>query len=227
MSFFECTNLHRECGKFSLSISFSADEGDFVCITGPSGSGKSTLLNSLAGLIPSSKKDSGKIILDGKDISNLPPGKRDIGMVFQRPSLFLNMNVLDNVAYGLLCRGVKKREARNQAAEFLEHFKLSHLAFESSETVSGGEAQRISLARTLIVRPKLLLLDEPLSALDAPLRKKIGEEILSLKKDFGFTALMVTHDIAEAKTLSSKIIVVNQGLKKWEGSPVDFDETRL
>ncbi len=227
MSFFECGGIKRRFGNFLLDISFSVDDGDFYCITGKSGSGKSTLLSLIAGLIPSAKSEPGKIILDGKEITNLAPGKREIGMVFQQPSLFLNMSVLDNVAYGLVCRGMKKKDARNLAGEFMEPFGLSHLLHESAETVSGGEAQRIALARTLIVRPKLLLLDEPMSALDAPLRKKMGEEILSLKDKFGFTALMVTHDIEEAKRLSTKVMVMGEGRKKWEGLPADFDESRI
>lgn len=227
MSFFECREIKRRFGNFLLDISFSVDRGDFYCITGKSGSGKSTLLSVIAGLIPPAKSDSGRIFLGEREITDLPPGKREIGMVFQQPSLFLNMSVLDNVAYGLVCRGMKKKDARIQAEEFLEPFGLSHLLHESAETVSGGEAQRIALARTLIVRPKLILLDEPMSALDAPLRKKMGEEILSVKEKFDFTALMVTHDIDEAKRLSTKVMVMGDGKKKWEGLPQDFDESRI
>jgi ABC-type Fe3+/spermidine/putrescine transport system ATPase subunit len=134
------------------------------------------------------------------------------------------MSAEDNVAYGLVCRGMKKREAREQAREFLTLFNMQDFARRYPETLSGGEAQRIALARTLIVHPKLVLLDEPLSALDAPMRKKLAREISSMQKKIGFTAVMVTHDISEAKMMSDRIILMEKGRLRWEGAAADFPD---
>lgn len=229
MSFLECVNLYKKFpdsqDNFDVDISFNIEEKRFVSIVGPSGSGKSTVLKMIAGLESIDKKNSAvhsKIILDGDDITNLPSGKRNLGMVFQNSALFLNMSVLENVAYGLRCHGMKKKDAREKAESFLERVGLGGFGKRNPETLSGGEAQRCALARTLIVEPKLVLLDEPLSAVDSDLRKKLAADIKKMQRDFNFCAIMVTHDIDEAKTVSDRIIQIKDGRKVWEGSAADF-----
>ncbi|MBO5606559.1 MAG: ABC transporter ATP-binding protein [Treponema sp.] len=224
MSFLECKNLFYKFDGFSINISFSSEENTLTSIVGPSGSGKSTILKIISGLLPLQKNTAVKtdIRLADSIILSTPPGKRNIGMVFQSPSLFLNMSVEDNVAYGLRCRGIRKKESRLMAQEFLKKVQLENFSKRSPETLSGGEAQRVALARTLIVQPKLVLLDEPLSALDAPLRKKMAAEIRSLQQSIPFTAIMVTHDIDEAKSISDRIIAIEKGEKKWEGPAKDY-----
>ena len=222
MSYLQCTNLFKQHNNFTLDISFSIDKGSFVSIVGPSGSGKSTILRIIAGLTESDGNGT-KIVLDSKDITKLASGDRECGMCFQDSALFLNMSVQDNVAYGLRCKGINKKESRKQAVEFLKIFKMEEFAKRFPETLSGGEAQRVSLARTLIVHPKLVLLDEPLSALDVYLRKNLAEEIKNMQQKLGFTAIMVTHDLDEAKMMSDSIIVIKNGTKKWEGQSKDFN----
>ena len=170
------------------------------------------------------KNDSqnASIFLDGKEIGNLPSGKREIGMVFQGGALFDNLRVVDNVAYGLVSRGEKKKVAREKASAFLKRFGLEGFEKRFPDTLSGGEAQRVSLARTLILRPKIVLFDEPLSALDAPLRKKLAVEILALKNEFGFSGILVTHDIEEARFLCSRVLLMKNGKIAWEGNASDF-----
>ncbi len=224
MEFLSCKDIEKKFGDFLLSVSFETEEGSFTSIVGPSGSGKSTILRIIAGLLKSDGKDT-KIMLGGRDITSLAPQKRECGMVFQSPSLFKHMNVEDNVCYGLKCRGTKKSEAKKIAQELLALVHLENFAKRPVESLSGGEAQRVSLARTLAVRPKLLLLDEPLSALDAPLRKSLAAEICHLQKEMGFTALMVTHDLEEAKAMGSKIILLKKGKITWQGQAQNFSES--
>ncbi|MCR5762061.1 MAG: ABC transporter ATP-binding protein [Treponema sp.] len=221
MSYLQCIHLFKKRNDFTLDISFSIEKNSFVSIVGPSGSGKSTILRIIAGLTDSDSTNT-KIILDNDDITKVPPGKRKCGMCFQTSSLFLNMNVQDNVGYGLRCKGISKKESRKQAVDFLKIFEMEDFARRSPETLSGGEAQRVSLARTLIVQPKLVLLDEPLSALDENLRKNLAEEIKKMQEKIGFTAIMVTHDLNEAKLMSDRIIAIKDGTKKWEGKSENF-----
>ncbi len=222
MSYLQCMKLFKQQKDFTLDISFSIEKGHFVSIVGPSGSGKSTILRIIAGLTESDSPDTA-ILLDNTDITKLPPGKRGCGMCFQNSSLFLNMTVQDNVGYGLRCNGVSKKESRQQAVEFLKIVRMESFATRLPETLSGGEAQRVSLARTLIVHPKLVLLDEPLSALDVHLRKNLAEEIKNMQKKLGFTAIMVTHDLNEAKMMSDWIIAIKDGTKEWEGKSGSFN----
>lgn len=225
MSYLICSNLCKNYESVQINFSFEAEENSFTSIVGPSGSGKSTVLRLIAGLLENDKTNpESKIILNNQDITKSPPGKRNCGMLFQTPSLFLHMNVEDNISYGLVCSGMKKKDARIQAEEFLLKLNMEGFAKRMSGTLSGGEAQRVALARTLIVKPKLVLLDEPLSALDAPLRKKLSEEIREMQKTIPFTAIMVTHDIEEAKTMSDRIILMKKGKKIWDGAPKDFSE---
>ncbi|WP_407424919.1 ABC transporter ATP-binding protein [Treponema sp.] len=223
--FLEAENLIYSCENFNLEVSFSCQKNTMTSIVGPSGSGKSTILKLIAGLEKPAQFT--KIILDKLDITNEKPAKRGIGMVFQKANLFNHMHVDDNVAYGLRCKGMNKKESRIMAAEFLKKFNLEGFEKRSPETLSGGEAQRVALARTLITKPKLILFDEPFSALDAPLRKKLASEIKQLQKEFGFTGIMVTHDIAEAKSLSDRIILIKSGKITWEGSAENFSEEMI
>lgn len=229
--YFIAQNLHKKFDSVEVDVSFACEKQTITSIVGPSGSGKSTVLKLISGLEKSDENGNAvekeKIILDGNDITNLPPAKRGIGMVFQSHSLFNHMNVADNVSYGLVSAGIKKRDARKMAAEFLKSFNLEGFENRMPDTLSGGEAQRVALARTLIVRPKLVLFDEVFSALDAPLRKKLSELILELKSKFAFTGIMVTHDIDEAKRLSDKIILIKKGKLTWQGKPSEFDENML
>ena len=223
--YFSAENLIYDCENFHLDVSFECPQGSMTSIVGPSGSGKSTVLRLIAGF----EKASGtsRIMLDGDEVTNLSPAKRGVGMVFQNANLFNHLRVDDNVAYGLRCAGMNKKESRELACDFLKKFNLSGFEKRSPETLSGGEAQRVSLARTLITKPKLILFDEPLSALDAPLRKKLAQEIRSLQIEFGFTGIMVTHDINEAKTVSDKIILLKQGKITWQGEAKDFKEEMI
>lgn len=242
MAFLTAENLHQEFDSVTVNVSFECEKGTMTSIVGPSGCGKTTVLRLLSGLnsvphksilgiqISSSGAKEGsaeKIILDDKDITNVPSFKRQIGMVFQNHSLFDHLNVMDNVAYGLISIGVKKSEARKRAVEFLPQFELEGFEKRMPSTLSGGEMQRVALARTLIMNPKLVLFDEPLSALDAPLRKKLAALIKKLQKDLGFTGIMVTHDVEEAKTISDKIILMRKGQIYWQGNPVDFSEQMI
>src|SRR5574344_665951 len=231
MVYFEAKNLYKTWDTVTVDFSFSADRGTMTTIVGPSGSGKSTVLRLIAGLdkndVRTDKSLFSCIMLDGSNITSLPPGKRQTGMVMQSGALFLNMTVEDNVAYGLQCQGISKKDARQQAQSFLAKFNLTGFSKRFPDTLSGGEAQRVALARTLIVHPKLVLFDEPLSALDAPLRKKLAEDIRTMQQETQFTGIMVTHDIAEAKAVSDKIILMHSGQKKWEGLPSEFKESYL
>lgn len=225
MSYFSAQKLKQDFDQVKINVSFECEKGTMTSIVGPSGSGKSTVLRLISGLNKAAPEQ--KIILDGKDVSNLPPAKREIGMVFQSHTLFDHLTVEDNVAYGLVSGGMKKKEARKMASEFLKQFELEGFEKRYPGTLSGGEAQRVSLARTLIMKPKLVLFDEPLSALDAPLRKKLAALINDLQKSFGFTGIMVTHDINEAKTVSDKIILMKKGEILWQGTAEYFDENLL
>lgn len=225
MAYFTAENLQQNFDSVQIDVSFECEQGTMTSIVGPSGSGKSTVLRLISGLNQGSQNQ--KITLDGKDITNLAPSKREIGMVFQSHSLFDHLKVEDNVAYGLVSAGMKKKEARALASEFLNQFELEGFEKRYPETLSGGEAQRVSLARTLIMKPKVVLFDEPLSALDAPLRKKLAALIKNLQQKFGFTGIMVTHDINEAKAVSDKIILMKKGKIIWQGEAENFDEKMI
>lgn len=225
MAFFEAKNLIQNFESIKIDVSFECEKNSMICILGSSGSGKSTVLRLISGL--NKPSDEQKLILDGKNISNLPSAKREIGMVFQNHNLFEHLKVCDNVAYGLISKGMKKKEARKIATEFLKNFELEGFENRFPDTLSGGEAQRVCLARTLIMKPKLVLFDEPLSALDAPLRKKLANLIKKLQKDFGFTGIMVTHDVLEAKNIADRILLMKKGKILWQGNSNDFDEKLL
>ena len=226
-NFFCAENLYRKFEGITIDLSIFAKENSMTVLLGKSGSGKSTVLRLISGLETLSEREDGKmtrIILNKNDITNLAPRKRNVGMVFQSHALFPNMNVIENVAYGLRCNGTSKKDAQKKAKELLERFDLYTFENRKVETLSGGEAQRVSLARTLITNPSLILFDEPLSSLDAPLRKQLAEDIKKRQKQMGFTGIFVTHDIQEAKMLADTIIFIKDGKKIWEGRSENFSE---
>jgi putative spermidine/putrescine transport system ATP-binding protein len=193
--------------------------GEFVSLLGPSGCGKTTALRVLAGLERSS---GGQVLVGGQDVSGVPTNKRDIGMVFQSYSLFPHLRVLENTAFGLRRRGVGKAEAAKRAADALELVGLGHLADRFPHQLSGGQQQRVALARALVTEPRVLLLDEPLSALDAKVRVQLRDEIRRIQLRLGITTVFVTHDQEEALAVSDRIAVMNAGRIEQIGSPEDL-----
>ncbi len=236
-AYFSISNLKKSWNNPPFSLVFNAEieKGKTLGILGKSGSGKSTVLQIASGLMKADKIEKNeeelKIMLEGKDISRLAPAKRQIGMVFQTSALFPHLTVLDNVAYGLRFSGegkkISKKEAREIAFEFLKDFEMQEYHSRYPEGLSGGEAQRVSLARTLILKPKVIFFDEPFSALDKPIRKKLISDIINMQKKTSFTALFVSHDIEEARLLCSKITVLNKGKQTWTGNAEDFKEEML
>lgn len=205
-AFFEVRGLQKKWPMMEIDISFSVSKGEALALLGPSGCGKSSILKMIAGLLP---PDGGSIILDGVDISKLAPGKRGTGLVFQEFALFPHLRVEDNIAYGLVCAGMPKKESRKEAALWLERFGLSGFGRRRVDTLSGGEKQRVSLARTLAVKPALVLFDEPLSSLDTELRRRLQTELRGRQRENGYTAIYVTHDRDEASVLADRIITMS------------------
>jgi len=206
----ELIDLHRHFGptKALDGMSLTIKPGELVSLLGPSGCGKTTALRVLAGFeVP----DSGKVLIDGKDIGHVPAHGRDMGMVFQSYSLFPNMNALDNVAFGLRMRGVKASARRKRAADLLEMVELSKEARKYAHQMSGGQQQRVALARALAIEPRVLLLDEPLSALDAKVRVQLREQIRALQTRLQTTTVFVTHDQEEALSISDRVCVMRNG----------------
>ncbi|AHD13363.1 Spermidine/putrescine import ATP-binding protein PotA [compost metagenome] len=210
MSFVSVQKLQKSYAGSPVfeNIDCRIERGEFVTLLGPSGCGKSTLLRCIAGLTP---VDSGQILLDGHDIVPLSPQKRGIGMVFQSYALFPNMTVEQNVAFGLRMQKVKAEESQARVREALELVELGNFAGRYPHQLSGGQCQRVALARSLVTRPRLLLLDEPLSALDARIRKHLREQIRAIQRELGLTTIFVTHDQEEALTMSDRIFLMNQG----------------
>jgi len=190
--------------------------GEFLTLLGPSGCGKTTMLNLIAGFTP---PDSGEIFVDGRPITSMPTWEREIGMVFQNYALFPHMSVARNVAYGLRMRGVPKAEIAERVAAALAMVKLGALTQRRPRELSGGQQQRVALARALVIDPKVLLLDEPLSALDRALRAAMQVELRELQQRLGVTALFVTHDQNEALSLSDRIAVMSEGAIRQVGTP--------
>lgn len=228
-AFFVAKNLFKKRDTITIDISFALEVASMIAIVGKSGCGKTTTLRLIAGLEKNDKDENAgfELLLAKKNIANLPPQKREVGFCFQKACLFENMNVLDNAAFALICRGMKKKDAREKAKCALEKYGLRNFENRSVETLSGGEAQRVSLVRTILAEPRLILFDEPLSSLDAPLRKTLARDIREMQMREGFAGIFVTHDIAEAREVSDKIIVMANGKKKWEGASESFDESFL
>lgn len=210
MSFVSVQKLQKRYGASQVfhDIDCEIERGEFVTLLGPSGCGKSTLLRCIAGL---TSVDSGRILLEGQDLVPLSPQKRGIGMVFQSYALFPNMTVQQNVAFGLRMQKVKAELRHTQVQEALRMVELQDFAGRYPHQLSGGQCQRVALARSLVTRPRLLLLDEPLSALDARIRKHLREQIREIQRELGLTTIFVTHDQEEALTMSDRIFLMNQG----------------
>ena len=220
--FLEVKNISKKYeDKYAIKdVSFSLEKGKFLCILGPSGSGKSTILHSIGGFI----KHEGEIILDGKSIKDLSPEDRDVSTVFQSFGLFPHMNVLKNVMYGLKFKekDKSKKEKEAEAREVLRIVGLNGYEKRYPSELSGGEKQRVALARSLVVRPKILLMDEPLSALDAKLRSEMQFEIRRIQREFNITTVFVTHDQKEAFVMADEIIIINHGELVAKGAPQDI-----
>lgn len=208
--FLEVKNLCKTYGDKEVlkDINFSLEEGNILCILGPSGCGKTTILNSIGGFI---KNDFGQIILNGEDISFLNPEDRNVSTVFQSYGLFNNKNVLENVAYGLKFRNVKKQDRIKKSMEILEIVGLNGYENRKVYELSGGQRQRVALARSLVINPRLILLDEPFSNLDKNLRITMRNEIKKLVKYFKMTTILVTHDQEDAFTMADRVILMNEG----------------
>ena len=196
-------------------------DGGFHALLGPSGSGKTTLLRMVAGF---EHPDTGHITIAGEPVEDLPVERREIGMVFQSYALFPNMSVFDNVAFGLVVRGVARKETRSRVGEALELVRLSGLDRRRPHQLSGGQMQRVALARALVTRPRVLLLDEPLSALDKALRVEMQVELRRIQRDVAITTLFVTHDQEEALALSDRVGILNEGRLVQEGPPHEIYE---
>jgi spermidine/putrescine ABC transporter ATP-binding subunit len=210
MSYLTLENVVKTFNKTEVvkKLSLEIQQGELMSFLGPSGCGKTTTLNMIAGFLD---VDGGKIEVDGKPVHLLPPNKREMGMVFQNYALFPHMTVFDNVAYGLKLRKVAKKEINKRVLEALEMVRLSGYEKRYPKELSGGQQQRVSLARALVIKPKVLLLDEPLSNLDAKLRQEMREEIVDIQKKVGITTIFVTHDQEEALAISDRIAVMYEG----------------
>ncbi|MFI0808505.1 ABC transporter ATP-binding protein [Streptomyces echinatus] len=205
--------------SFRLDITLTAAPGDVVALLGPNGAGKTTALRALAGLTPLT---DGHLCLDGTSLDDTPPESRPVGVVFQDYLLFPHLTALDNVAFGPRCRGASKAEARSQAAAWLERMGLSAHAGVKPRRLSGGQAQRVALARALAIRPRLLLLDEPLAALDARTRLEIRAQLRRHLAEFEAVSVLVTHDPLDAMVLADRLVVVEHGRVVQEGTPADI-----
>ena len=217
------TGLTKSFGSVNAVDGVDLDivEGEFFSMLGPSGSGKTTVLRLIAGF---EQPTSGSIALRGQDVTDRAPFDRDVNTVFQDYALFPHMSVLDNVAYGLRVRGVAKRARHEQARAALDTVRLGGFADRKPSQLSGGQRQRVALARATVVQPKVLLLDEPLGALDLKLREQMQVELKELQRNLGITFIFVTHDQQEALTLSDRIAVFNEGRIEQLGTPAEIYE---
>ena len=217
MAFLELQEVKRVYPDFTLNLSFSLEKGKLLSVIGPSGAGKSTLLSVLSG---QERPDSGRILLDGKDITRMKIQNRRIGMIFQDFSLFPSMDVGKNIRYGM--KGKRSQEEKMLCGELLELVGLSGYEKRSVNTLSGGEAQRVALARALAAEPDILLLDEALSALDPPMRRRLRGVIRNIHDQLGMTMVHVTHDIDEAFAISDEILLLKDGKVEGQGTSEDL-----
>jgi putative spermidine/putrescine transport system ATP-binding protein len=218
MAFLELKNLSKVFGTYKAvdGLSLSVEKGEFVSLLGPSGCGKTTTLQMIAGFVEPS---AGAIRLGAKDLLAVKPAKRGLGIVFQSYALFPHMTVVENVGFGLEMQGVSSTERTTRVGETLELVGLGAFAARFPRQLSGGQQQRVALARALVIRPQILLLDEPLSNLDAKLREGMQIELRQIQRTVGTTTILVTHDQAEAMALSDRIVVMNQGRAEQIASP--------
>ena len=222
----EIKNLTKEYdGDIVLKgIDLTIHENEFVTLLGPSGCGKTTLLRIIGGF---DTPTSGEVEFNGKDLIQIPSYKREINTVFQKYALFPHLNVFDNIAFGLRMKNVPEAEVTERVNRMLKMIKLTDYAKRSIDSLSGGQQQRIAIARALVNRPKVLLLDEPLGALDLKLRQDMQYELKEIQREMGITFIFVTHDQEEALTMSDTIVVLNDGLIQQIGTPVDiYNEPR-
>ncbi|MCK5152907.1 MAG: ABC transporter ATP-binding protein [Spirochaetales bacterium] len=209
-------NIKKSFKDFNIDVDLEIEKGELITLLGPSGCGKTTLIQLISGIIP---PGSGAIHIGSKDVTTMPVWSRDIGIVFQDYALFPHMNVGDNIAYGLKARKTKSSLIKKRVTEMLELVQLMGYGKRSVSSLSGGEKQRTALARALAPSPLLLLLDEPLSALDAKMRTILRREIRSIQKELGITTIYVTHDQEEALSISDRIVVMNNGRVEQKGRP--------
>jgi putative spermidine/putrescine transport system ATP-binding protein len=221
MASVEVTNLSKNFGSFAALENVSVDftDGGFYALLGPSGSGKTTLLRLIAGF---GFPDKGHISIGGENVERVPLEKRNIGMVFQSYALFPNMNVFQNIAFGLDVRGVPREDAAKQVRHALELVQLSKLEDRKPHQLSGGQRQRVALARAIVINPRVLLLDEPLGALDKALRLDMQVELKRIQREVGITTIFVTHDQEEALTMSDRIGILRAGQLVEEGAPEEI-----
>ena len=221
MSFLKLSNVYKLFTEIPAVEDFNleAEQGEFISFLGPSGCGKTTTLRMVAGFeMPS----SGTITISGRDLTYVPPNKRNVGMVFQSYALFPNMTVAENIGYGLRAAGKPKAEIRGRVEEMLGLIHLESLGARFPSQLSGGQQQRVALARALAIRPQVLLLDEPLSALDAKIRVELRQEIRRIQQQLGITTIYVTHDQEEALSLSDRVVVMSQGRIEQVGTPAEI-----
>ena len=214
-------NLSYGSHRVLKDVDLDIRPGELFAFLGPSGCGKTTLLRLIAGF---NVADSGEVLIDGRDVARLPPWKRDVGMVFQSYALWPHMTVGRNVAFGLEERRLPRAEIDRRVAAALDLVGLAHLAERRPSQLSGGQQQRVAVARTIAVEPKVLLLDEPLSNLDAKMRADVRRELRQLQQRLGITSIFVTHDQEEANTISDRIAVINDGTVQQVGTPMDLYE---
>lgn len=212
------TNLTKRFGSNTVfsDIEFTIQQGEFITLLGPSGCGKSTLLRSLAGLNP---VDNGSIIVDGEEITHQTPQERGIGMVFQSYALFPNLTIEKNIAFGLKMKKLPENTIKTEVAKIIQLVDLEGKEQHYPHQLSGGQRQRVALARALVVKPRILLLDEPLSALDAKIRKRLRQQIREIQKELNLTTIFVTHDQEEAMIMSDRIFLMHNGQIVQQGSP--------
>lgn len=217
-------NITKKFGKQTVlnNINLKINKGELVCILGPSGCGKSTLLRALAGL---EEVEDGSILINGKDVTYAPPSKRNFGIVFQSYALFPNLTAEQNIAYGLSNKKFNKKEIKQKVKEAIEIVNLQEHADKYPQELSGGQQQRVAFARAVVLDPEFLLLDEPLSALDAKVRAKLRCEIKNLQKKLGITTIMVTHDQDEALSMADRIVVMNNSVIEQIGTPQEIYES--
>jgi putative spermidine/putrescine transport system ATP-binding protein len=229
MAFLDITGVRKAYGPQTVvhHVDLAIERGEFVSFLGPSGCGKTTTLRMVAGFETPS---AGRVVIDGKDVTPLRPNQRNIGMVFQAYALFPNMTVAENVGFGLKVAGKPPAEIAPRVEEMLRIIKLPQLGGRYPYQLSGGQQQRVALARALAIKPKILLLDEPLSALDAKIRISLREEIRAVQRQLGITTIYVTHDQEEALSMSDRIVVMNEGRIEQIGTPFEiynFPRTRF